>query len=177
MDIDSELIAYNFNSKFPLQFRILILIFITILSFSINLHFLYFIGLDTSKILDIKFENYRLNNNNNHNNDNSYLPITTTNINDRIIITTTTNFVHPSKLFPPIYKISILGLIWSLLGWILFNFLTSSNSELETIKKLKKFKNLPNFFSLIILFFIIVPWNILYKRERFRFLRLVFLFI
>lgn len=167
MDIDSEWTAYNFNSNFPLPFRVLFLTFSTIFCFATNLHFLYFIGIDTSTILDIRLEDYRLNstftsisttNSSTNNNDNSFL---TTN---RIL----TPFVHPSKLFPPIYKLSILGLLWSFLGLILFNFLTENDKN-----KMFKFRIIPTFFILVVLISIFAPWNILYQKERYMFLRLV----
>lgn len=159
MDIDAQLSGYDFSSTFPLPFRVLFLSFSTLFAFATNLHLLAYLGIDTSLVLDIRLDDYRStsttstsnNNNNNNNNNNSR---------------TQTPFVHPSRLYPPIYGLAIVGLGWTAVGWMLFSWVTAGDPV-----QMVRWRGIPAFVALVVGGAAVAPINTLYRKERFMFLR------
>jgi len=148
MDIDSplELIA-DFSTQYPLPFRVLFLSFTTLLGFGTNLHILAKLGIDTALVLDIHKDS------------------------DRPPHLTPTErqpgpLAHPTSLYGPIYGLAGLGLLWTVVGWQLFMWATGGDPE-----TMVKWRIMPVLTGLVVGAGCVCPWRILFKRERFMYLR------
>lgn len=158
MDIDSPPVfssAYDFSSRYPLPFRVLFLSFATLLGFATNLHLLAFLGIDTSLVLDIRLDDYRGISNSGNTGPSHLLPRAGP-----------SPFVHPSRLYPPVYALAVLGLAWTAMGWLVFSAITGGEPELMV-----QWRGVPAFVAVAVGVATVAPWNVLYKRERMMFLR------
>ena len=157
----------DFSSTFPLPFRVLFLTvsgrrheggrvawlthprppqFATVAGFATNLHLLAYLGIDTSLVLDIRLDDYR----GSHRTQSGQLA----------------PFVHPSRLFPPIYGLALCGLAWTTLGWFVFAKITGGVPE-----EMVRWRGIPAFTAIAVGIATVAPWNVLYRKERMMFLK------
>lgn len=133
---------FDFNSRYPIPFRILFLSFTTLFGFATNLHLLAYLGIDTALVLDVRSAAHHSHSN---------VP---------------SQHVHPLRLFGPIYVLALVGLGWTVGGWMVFSSVTGGD---ET--KMREWRAIPCFVVLGVVGGLIVPWNILCRRERGMFMR------
>ena len=147
MDIDAGPSAHAFGLSYPLPFRVLFLSFSTLFGFATNLHLLSHLGIDTAHVLDIRLDDYR------NLGSSSLLP------------RAPAPFVHPSRLYPPLYALSALGIAWTTFGWMVFAQITGGDPE-----QMSNWRAVPAFVALVVGAAAVAPWNALYRRERMMFL-------
>lgn len=162
-DIDAGPSAWDFSSSYPLPFRVLFLSFSTLLGFATNLHILAYLGIDTSLVLDIRLDDYR----------SASASIGPSGSGGgggggsgggggR----NTAPFVHPSRLYPPLYALSALGFVWVCLGWLVFMKITGGDPEQMVL-----WRGVPMFTAIVVGAAAVAPLNVLYRKERMMFLR------
>ena len=139
----------SFGQSWPIPFRVLWLSFMTLVGFATNLHLLAFLGIDTSLVLDIRLDS-------GVGAPVSHLP------------RAAAPFVHPSRLYPPLYSLAALGLAWTAIGWSVFMKLTGGD-PIEMVR----WRGVPAFVALMVGAVSIAPVNIMYRKQRFMFLRSV----
>lgn len=143
--------GWDFGSRFPLPFRVLFLSCATLFGFATNLHLLAFLGIDTSLVLDIRLDDFRPGGTSTAA---SHLP------------RSAAPFVHPSRLYPPLYALSTLGAAWTLLGWSVFLKITDGDPQ-----EMVQWRVVPAFVALVVGATALAPWNILFRKQRMMFLR------
>ncbi|GAA6040794.1 hypothetical protein JCM8097_003304 [Rhodosporidiobolus ruineniae] len=156
-DIDSTLptsALVDFGVRFPLPFRILFLSFCTLLGFATNLHLLAYLGIDTALVLDIRLNNQPT------------LASSTSSSSSRLppLSAPTPPYAHPSRLYPPLYHLALVGLAWTAVGWLAFRTITGHD---ET--SMNAWRGLPAFTALAVGAALVWPGNVLYKRQRAQF--------
>jgi hypothetical protein len=144
MDIDTPT-AYAFGSSYPLPFRVLALSFLTVLAFGTNLHTLAWLGIDTAEVLDVRVHAQRLPSRG-----------------------AASPYVHPSKLYPPLYGLAAVGFAWTAAGWLVFGLITGGEVE-----HMVQWRAVPGAFMLVVVLGVLGPWDVLYRKERYMFLRCV----
>lgn len=77
-------------------------------------------------------------------------------------------FVHPTKLYPPLYTLAALGLAWTAFGWFVFSKVTKGVPE-----EMVKWRIIPALVAVVCGVATVAPWNVLHRKERFMFLRFV----
>ena len=128
-------------------FYILLFSFTTVFGFGTNLHLLSFLGIDTAKVLDVRAEDYR------------QLPHGRGG---------NAQFVHPSRLYPPLYALAVMGWLWTAFGWSVFHRLAGDDTA-----RMVQWRAVPAVVALVALSAILAPMNVLYRKERMMFLRSV----
>lgn len=149
-----------FGLRYPLPFRILFLSSLTLLGFASNLHILSHLGIDTALVLDVRLDAPP-----------SILPRSVPLSSPSGAPSTSTAhppYVHPSKLYPPLYSLAVAGLGWTAAGWLFFRLLTGGDPAAGERWRIEPA-------ALLILAAAVICWpgNVLCRRERFRFLRCV----
>lgn len=131
-----------FGARYPLPFRVLVLSFLTVLSFGINLFALSQAGprIDTARVLDVRVN----------------------------AGSATSPHVHPSRLFPPLMALASAGLLFAVCSWALF--FAATGADPETMARYRAF---PALVSLTVVAAVFAPWNVLYRAQRYHFLRWV----
>lgn len=139
-----------FSRSFPLPLRILSLITLGLLGWATNLHFLTRLGIDTTSVLDVRVSEH------------AYAPL---NSNAAASNSLPARHLHPSRLFPPVYKLAAVLALWTFFGLAVYTLAGSHPGEgpLDNI--------VPIAFASIALLSIFLPVDKLYKQERFMFLR------
>ncbi|KAK4058143.1 protein-ER retention protein [Microbotryomycetes sp. JL221] len=149
--------------------------FATLLGWATNLHLLAYLGIDTSLVLDIRLDDYL-------GAASALLPMTSS---QAIAGQTTTAasaaagvagagavraqaapFVHPSRLYPPLYVLAAIGFLWTTVSWAVFMKLTSGD-----VVEMVKWRGVPTFSAFAVGAVALMPFNVLYKKERMMFLR------
>lgn len=74
----------------------------------------------------------------------------------------------PYVFYNPVYRIFLLYFVWFSLSWLLFRHLSNGNPFLVDV-----FGYIPGVAALIVALALICPFNILYKRDRDRFIQFV----
>jgi hypothetical protein len=151
MDIDTDAplnTSSHFSAVFPLPYRCLFLVGIGILGWATNLQGLYFLGIDTGFVLDIR----RNSGSTEHNN------IASTSLAGF----RNTTYAHPSILYRPIYKLFLLYAIFLAGSWLAFHSMASGGSNTKIV---------PFLSFIILLAGLISPLPLFHKQERFTFLR------
>lgn len=142
MDVMQHIEA-PFAVVFPLPFRVILLGGIGLLGWATNLHGLQKLGIDAPAALDIRAR-------------------------DTYDISTprlTTIPQDARTLVRAVYRLFYAYAMWSLLGWALFRFLTHDDPTL-----VDDYKFVPAVFGLMIIVFLICPFNVFERHERDRFL-------
>ena len=80
--------------------------------------------------------------------------------------TLNSNFVNSSRLYPPLYKLGFLGLTWTLAGWAMMRWCTGGEDS-----NLVSWRGIPALTGLGVLVGLVVPMNVLFRKERYMFLR------
>ncbi|KAM0793040.1 hypothetical protein ACM66B_000529 [Microbotryomycetes sp. NB124-2] len=152
-----------------------VLQFATLLGWATNLHLLAFLGIDTSLVLDIRLDDYR-------GIASSLLPTTSnalqastagqagaagaSSATSAAASRSQAPFVHPSRLYPPLYILSALGFLWTAVSWAVFMRLTAGDAV-----EMVKWRGIPAFSAFAVGVVVLMPLNVLFKRERMMFLR------
>ncbi|SCV68909.1 BQ2448_1030 [Microbotryum intermedium] len=158
-DIDTGIVvgspsSIHFGAQYPLPFRVLFLTCSTVFAFATNLHLLAFLGIDTALVLDVRLDDYtRVNT--------SHPP--------RAV---TAPFAHPSRLYPPIYGLAAVGMLWTLLGWSVFLKLSGG-----LVDQMVKWRAVPAITAVVVALATVCPWNVLYRKERLMFVSFEDLFL
>jgi hypothetical protein len=139
--------AAAFDERFPLPLRILCLISAGVLLFASNLHVLSAFGIDTAAVLDVRGDVLPLG-------QSASSPISASG----------SAFVHPSKLYKPIYTLAAVYFAWTALAWLLFSLYGDAFSSASS-------KYMPAAFALIGVLLVFLPTERLQKRERYMFKR------
>lgn len=94
-------VSDHLSRSFPLPFRILLLCTLGLVCWALNLHLLHLLGIDTSKILDIRHD---------PNFSNEHL--------------------HPSRLYGPVYQLAGFYAAWTALCWTIgFKWLAGGDGD------------------------------------------------
>lgn len=157
----------EFGLRYPLPFRILLCSAITALGFATNTHLLAALGIDTALVLDVRLDHHA--------------PVpstagialttaTTTTTSSSAVPAVAAPFVHPTKIYPPVYSLGAAALAWTAAGWLAFRSLAGNDAEAAI-----QWRILPAAFLLGAGAALCWPGNVLCRTERFRFLRCVLL--
>ncbi|KAK0212818.1 EXS-domain-containing protein [Desarmillaria ectypa] len=139
--LDDEI---NWAVSFPLPFRVMVLVGLGILGWATNLHGLKIFGVDAVSTMELRV-------------DPSQQPIS--------LRIAGIHLRTPSPIYGPVYRLALAYFSWCFTSWALFHYLTYGNVVLTDV-----FAYIPGVSTLIILFFLVCPFNIFYKRERDKFL-------
>jgi EXS family len=141
----------SFVIAFPLPFRVLFLAGIGILGWAANLHGLRLLGIDTASALDLRAHEHG-----------STTPLP---IEDRHHIVPKAVLAHPVALHSPVYHLALWHGLWCFITWALYRSATHGSAALVDF-----FKYIPAVCALVILIFILSPYDVMQKRQRDAFL-------
>ncbi|PVG02503.1 EXS-domain-containing protein [Serendipita vermifera] len=148
MDIDTDaplIPSSHFSTVFPLPYRCLFLVGVGMLGWATNLQGLYFLGIDTGFVLDIRRNSSG-----------------TEWDNTSLTGFRSANYAHPSVLYRPIYKLFLLYAIFFSASWLAFHLMASEGLNTKLI---------PSLSFIVLLIALISPLPLAHKQERFTFLR------
>lgn len=145
---DHALQAVSFDQSYPLPLRILSLISLGALCWATNLHILSILGIDTSAVLDVRAD---------------LLPLGLQPLSSPI---STQPFIHPSKLYRPVYTLSLCYFAWTATAWLLWTFCGDAFAAENS-------RYMPAAFALVGVMAVFLPAERLQKKERLMFLRCV----
>jgi hypothetical protein len=158
--MDNDLDDLSFVIAFPLPFRVLFLAGVGILGWAANLHGLRLLGVDAASALDLRTV---------ERGPTSPLPL---NVDGR----------HPhahgaieqpadttASLSSPLYRLAFWYGIWCSAAWMLYRSATDGNAVLVDF-----FKYIPAVCSLVVLIFMLSPYDFMHKPERDAFIMYVF---
>ncbi|BGP13035.1 protein-ER retention protein [Rhodosporidiobolus nylandii] len=144
----------DFGSRYPLPFRILFLSALTVLGFATNLHLLAYLGIDTALVLDVRLEAAA------HLLPTSSLSPSAASSSGRPPPAPSAAqpppYVHPTKLYPPLYQLGLLALAWTALGWLAFRNLTGGEAD-----AMNAWRGEPAFVAMVVGAALIWPGNVL----------------
>jgi hypothetical protein len=127
-----------FSEGFPLAFRIATLGSLGVFAWALVLHILAKLGIDTAVVLDVRLEEEGM--------------------------PSGSHFIHPSRFYPPMYRLSLAAWAWTALGMTLYTIFGHAGEG--AVGRL-----LPPAFMVGGLVAFVAPWDRLYRRERFMMLR------
>lgn len=130
----------SFSHLFPLPLRILALLSLGVAAWASNLHILTLYGIDTTLVLDVK-------------------------TGEGVVGANSHGVLHPSRLYPPIYKLAGLLAGWTAFGWLIYSLSGYTGNQPANA--------LTTAFLLVPLFAVFLPTDNLCRRERAMFLRYV----
>ncbi|KAF8608987.1 EXS-domain-containing protein [Ceratobasidium sp. AG-I] len=146
-----------FHTSFPLPYRVLLLIGLGIFYWASNLHVLHLLGIDTVWVLDIRRDKAP--------SSSPPTPLPTARTPD---LPHDISSLEAVLLYKSIYKLFLAYGLWMGSGWACFHLITEGLSD-----NVDSYKLLPAFTVVGLVFGLVCPFNILMKRERFRFLHAV----
>lgn len=147
----------NFSATFPLPLRILSLISLGIAAWATNLHLLAALGIDTAQVLDVRASDHS-----------GYAPLSL-----GASTTSATLHLHPSRLHPPVYKLALASLLWTLFGWLSYS---AVSIHLQSYDQYRLATFVPAAFLFLAVAALVLPTNTLCRRERGMLLRFVLFF-
>ena len=106
-------------------------------------HILTKLGIDTACVLDIRLEQPTA-----------------------AAAATTTTFVHPTTVYPPLYSLGAVAFAWTAAGWLAFRAAAGGEADAAI-----HWRVLPAVFLVAAAAAVAWPGKALYQRDRFRFLR------
>src|SRR6266478_845912 len=153
--MDNELDDLSFVIKFPLPFRVLFLAGAGILGWAANLHGLRLLGVDAANALDLRTI------------ERTPLPLVVDGphhapphahgaIELHTDATTTT-----TSLSSPVYRLTFWYGLWCSAAWAIYRSATDGNVALVDF-----FKYIPAVCALVVLMFMLSPYDIMHKHER-----------
>ena len=156
MTMDNDQDDLSFVVAYPLPFRVLFLVGVGVLGWAANLHGLRLLGVDAASALDLHTV---------ERGSTSALPL---NVDSRHshahgAIDTT------ASLSSPLYRLSFWYGLWCFATWVLYRSATDGNAVLVDF-----FKYIPAVCSLVVLIFMLCPYDFMHKPERDAFLMYVF---
>lgn len=146
-DVDLEV---NYSLSFPLPFRVFALTGLGILAWATNLHGLHTLGIDAVSVLDLRLGDH-------HSPAQRYWPDS---IRKPDIV----------ALYKNIYRIFSTYSVWCSISWVVFRSLSKGDPMLVDV-----FGYIPAVFALVTLLILLLPFNVLFKNERDKFLQYVLL--
>ena len=158
--MDNELEDLSFVIAFPLPFRVLFLVGVGILGWAANLHGLRLLGVDAASALDLRTV---------ERGSTSPLPI---------IVETRHAHAHgaikqpadtTASLSSPLYRLAFWYGLWCSAAWAVYRSATDGNAALVDF-----FKYIPAVCTLVVLIFMLCPYDVIHKRERDAFILCVF---
>ncbi|GAA5839567.1 hypothetical protein JCM11251_003548 [Rhodosporidiobolus azoricus] len=160
----------EFSIAYPLPFRILFLSTLTLLGFATNLHLLAYLGIDTAAVLDVRLQPPA-----------HLLPnaIPSSSASSAALssparpgaLPTSPSaappppYAHPTKLYPPLYQLGLLGLAWTAVGWLAFRNLTGGDEA-----AMNAWRGEPAFVAVVVGAALVWPGNVLCRRQRMQFI-------
>ena len=147
----------SFVIAFPLPFRVLFLAGIGILGWAANLHGLRLLGIDAVAALDLRAHGCE-----------STTPLPIGGRHHRGPKAVASDDV---ALYPPVYRLALWYGLWCFITWALYRSATYGNASLVDF-----FKYIPVVCALVILIFMLSPYDVMHKRQRDAFLLYVFAF-
>ncbi|GAA5911994.1 hypothetical protein JCM6882_004736 [Rhodosporidiobolus microsporus] len=159
----------EFSILYPLPFRILFLSTLTLLGFATNLHLLAYLGIDTAAVLDIRLQPPA-----------HVLPTAASSAVASSSSSPSSRpgapssipsaaapppYAHPTKLYPPLYQLGLLGLAWTGMGWLAFRNLTGGDEQ-----AMNSWRGEPAFVAVVVGAALVWPGNVLCRRQRMQFL-------
>ncbi|KAG9099237.1 hypothetical protein FS749_001744, partial [Ceratobasidium sp. UAMH 11750] len=146
-----------FHTSFPLPYRVFLLIGLGIFFWATNLHVLHLLGIDTVWVLDLRRDKLPASS--------PPTPLPTTRTTE---LPYDISSLEAVSLYKSVYKLLVSYGLWIGAGWACFRWMTGGVS-----KSVDAYKTLPAFTAAGIVFGLVCPFNVLMKRERYRFLRSV----
>lgn len=146
-DVDLEV---NYSLSFPLPFRVFALTSLGILAWATNLHGLDTLGIDAVSVLDLRLGDY-------HSPAQRYWP-------------DSSRKSDVATLYKNIYRIFTTYSVWCFISWVVFRSLSKGDAILVDV-----FGYIPAVFALVTLIVLLLPFNVLFKNERDKFLQYVLL--
>ncbi|KAG8710008.1 hypothetical protein FRC08_017761 [Ceratobasidium sp. 394] len=146
-----------FHTSFPLPYRVFLLIGLGIFFWATNLHVLHLLGIDTVWVLDLRRDKLPASS--------PPTPLPTTRTAE---LPYDISSLEAVSLYKSVYKLLVSYGLWIGAGWACFRWMTGGVS-----KSVDAYKTLPAFTAVGIIFGLVCPFNVLMKRERYRFLRLL----
>jgi EXS family len=141
----------SFVIAFPLPFRVLFLAGIGILGWAANLHGLRLLGIDAAIALDLRAHEHE-----------SIPPLPIDQRPHRVRKAVSADSV---ALYSPVYHLALWYGLWCTIIWALYRSTTYGSATLVDF-----FKYIPAVCALVILIFMLLPYDILQKRQRDAFL-------
>jgi EXS family len=141
----------SFVIAFPLPFRVLFLAGIGILGWAANLHGLRLLGIDAAIALDLRAHEHE-----------SIPPLPIDQQHHRVPRAVLADSV---ALYSPVYHLALWYGLWCIITWSLYRSTTFGSAALVDF-----FKYIPVVCALVILIFMLLPYDILQKRQRDAFL-------
>jgi hypothetical protein len=154
--MDNELDDLSFVIAFPLPFRVLFLAGAGILGWAANLHGLRLLGVDAASALDLRTTERG-----------STTPLP-------LIVDAHGAIKQPAgattaSLCSPVYRLAFWYGLWCSAAWALYRFATDGNAVFVDF-----FKYIPAVCALVVLIFMLSPYDVMHKRERDAFILYVF---
>jgi len=131
--------------SFPLPFRVFALTSLGILAWATNLHGLDTLGIDAVSVLDLRLGDY-------HSPAQRYWP-------------DSSRKSDVATLYKNIYRIFTTYSVWCFISWVVFRSLSKGDAILVDV-----FGYIPAVFALVTLIILLLPFNVLFKNERDKFL-------
>jgi EXS family len=141
----------SFVIAFPLPFRVLFLAGIGILGWAANLHGLRLLGIDAAIALDLRAHESA-----------SPTPLPTDGRHHRVHDAVSAD---PVAIYYPVYHLAAWYSLWCFIMWTLYRSATAGSAAFVDF-----FKYIPAVCALVILIFMLSPYNVMQKRQRDAFL-------
>ncbi|GAA95435.1 uncharacterized protein L969DRAFT_92571 [Mixia osmundae IAM 14324] len=181
----------SFGNAFPLPLRIQFLVAFGLAAWATNLHILALLGIDTAKVLDVRLNDdpawlsrpsgsppngteasnghaHGLGQSNDHTHTSGLTSTPMSNASSSSA--GKSQYIHPSRLYPPIYALAGLALLWVLTGWCFYRVL-GGGTDLKRERAGALAEWLPAVFGIILSAALIGPWDRLKRKERYMGLR------
>ncbi|KAI9511189.1 EXS family-domain-containing protein [Russula earlei] len=147
--MENDLDDLSFVIAFPLPFRVLFLAGAGILGWAANLHGLRLLGVDAASALDLRAHERE---------SPPPLPLLVDDRRARAALTA-------SALCSPVYRLAFGYALWCLAAWVLYRYATHGSAVLVDF-----FKHIPAVCALVVLVFMLFPYDVMQKRQRDAFL-------
>lgn len=146
-DVDLE---FGYSLSFPLPFRVFALTSLGILAWATNIHGLDNLGVDVVSALDLRVGDH-------HSPSQRYWP-------------DSPRKADVTVLYKNVYRIFITYSVWCLVSWTTFRSLSQGNPTLVDV-----YGYIPAVFALLTVIILLLPFHVLFKPERDKFLQYVFI--
>ncbi|KAJ4483240.1 EXS family-domain-containing protein [Lentinula aciculospora] len=144
-DVDLE---FGYSLSFPLPFRVFALTSLGILAWATNLHGLDNLGVDAVSALDLRIGDH-------YSSSQRYWP-------------DSPRKADVTVLYRNVYRIFITYSVWCLVSWTMFRSFSQGDPTLVDV-----FGYIPAIFALITVLILILPFNVLFRPERDKFLHAI----
>jgi hypothetical protein len=157
--MDNEVDDLSFVIAYPLPFRVLFLAGAGIFGWAANLHGLRLLGVDAASALDLRTV---------ERGSTTPLPLILDDRHTHGAIKQPAGDATAS-ICSPVYRLALWYGMWCSAAWTLYRFATDGNAVLVDF-----FKYIPAVCALVVLIFMLSPYDVMHKRERDAFILYVF---